>query len=112
MTIEQQDIEERLALDLAPHGWARAPHKNEDKPAAPGWKVFLYKGLGYAGLMWSEPDDGENALKGESRLLDDAAMRITNLTAIHEALLSIGYTAELNVGLNDTPQIAITRIPA
>jgi hypothetical protein len=27
-------------------------------------------------------------------------------------LLSMGYTAELEVGLNDTPQIMITRIPA
>jgi hypothetical protein len=110
--IEQKDLEEQLALDLAPHGWARAPHTNEDKPATPGWKVFLYNGLGYAGLLWSEPDDGENAGEVGSRPLDDAAMRIANMTAIHEVLLSMGYTAELEVGLNDTPQIMITRIPA
>ncbi|MER5754382.1 hypothetical protein [Streptomyces sp. NPDC002088] len=110
--MDQQEIHDRLTLDLAPHGWPPAPRINEGKPAAPGWKVFLYNGLGYAGLLWSEPDDGENAGEAGSRPLDDAAMRIMNLTSIHEALIKSGYTAELEIGVNDTPQIRITRVPA
>lgn len=112
--IGQGELHDRIAKDLAPHGWAPATRSAEDDPVRPGWRVFMPMGLGEARLMWAQPGDYERAQvrKGKGRDLDDAAMRLANITAIHDVLVGLGYQGELVISLNDTPVFCITGVPA
>jgi hypothetical protein len=105
--IEQRDLEARLAAVLEPEGF---PHSAIGS-AQEGWKVFLFNGLGEAAIMWSRPDDHENAEAGVVRDLNDQHLRMSYLERILAVLSPLGYGAELAFP-GGTPRITLTSVPA
>jgi hypothetical protein len=105
--IEQQYLEAGLKAALEPAGFPHSPTHS----GLEGWKVFLFQGLGEAGLMWSRPNDHADAEAGKGRDLDDQHLRTERLAAMQAVLQARGYTSELGF-LGDTPSITITRVPA